>query len=63
MPTDMAPKLNRPAACRGAAALMDALNQIGGSGTDEGLAKRVVDAELDLQELVIFSLAMLALGR
>lgn len=62
MPADLAPKLNRVAACRGTAALMDALAQIG-DGTDGGLAKRIVDAELDLAELVIYSLAMLSQNR
>lgn len=64
MPPDIAPKLKRTEACRGVAALMDALDQIGlPDGKDSDVAKRIVDAELDLRELITYALAMLALNR
>lgn len=63
MPTDKAPKLNRQAAMRGAAALIDMLEKIGstdGDG-DKAIVNICVGAELDLDELVRYALAHLAL--
>lgn len=60
--TDFAPKLNRPAACRGAAAIITMLGLIGANtegGGDHDVAKVLVDSELDLDELVKFALAKL----
>lgn len=57
----MAPRLNRPATCRGLAALMDMLDLIGTTAEgDAAVAKALVAAELDLGELVKFTLAKLA---
>lgn len=65
MMADVAPKLNRPATMRGVAALVDMLDQIGaGDGDgDHKVAKILVDAELELRDLVRFALAKLSLDR
>jgi len=57
---DFAPKLDRAAACRGAAALMQAVDVIGGPGDDADLVKVIVDEEIALRELIRFALVKLA---
>lgn len=56
---DYAPKLDRSAACRGAAALLAALEFIG-TGTDSDMAARICAEELALRELIRFALVKLA---
>lgn len=54
------PKLG--SVCRGIAAIAFALNEIGASGrTDHDLAKHIVDADADVQALLDYALAKLAL--
>ncbi len=57
---DFAPKLDRAAACRGASALLSALDVIGGSGTDTDMAAIIVADEVPLRELIRFALVKLA---
>lgn len=60
-PPDMAPKLMRTEACRGAAALMGALDQMDQPGGID--VTIIVASESDLRELITYALAMLALNR
>lgn len=57
---DFAPKPDRPGACRGAAALLSALETIGGAGGDHAMAAIICAEELALRELVRFALLKLA---
>ena len=57
---DFAPKLDRPGACRGASALLAALDVIGGPGNDADMAAIICAEEAALRELVRFALVKLA---
>jgi len=57
---DFAPRLDRAAACRGAAALVKAIDVIGGPGDDGDIVKVIVDEEIALRELIRFALVKLA---
>lgn len=55
--------LDRPATMRGAAAILSALNEIGGGHDGDGdqrLAKHIVESELDVRALLTFAQAHLA---
>lgn len=58
---DHAPKLDRAGACRGAAALLSALDIIGGPGTDQDMAAILCAEEVALRELIRFVLVKLAI--
>jgi hypothetical protein len=56
---DFAPKLDRPAACRGASALLEALESTY-AGTDGKTASIIISETASLRELVRFALVKLA---
>jgi len=57
---DFAPKLDRPAACSGAATLLAALDAIRDPSNDTRIAPIIIANERDLRELVRFALVKLA---
>lgn len=59
MAPDIAPVLDRPAVCRGAGALSEALNVIG-AGTDHDVAKIFCDNEMELRAMLKFVFAKMA---